>query len=107
MIIRARLEMRREDGANEKLVFHGTTSRCFLVDGDSRSPCVALSCSFCCILRGSFLVSKAGSAGRTFKRCDTPARLFSAENVLIFWPFQVRSGRVHVYGILQVSLFTY
>ncbi|KAG8997537.1 hypothetical protein FRB90_012490, partial [Tulasnella sp. 427] len=63
------------DGANEKLVFHGTVRYCSLGDGDEDEDgdgnmelCEAKMCCLCSILRTSFLVSKATSAGKAFKR---------------------------------------
>ncbi|KAG9044297.1 hypothetical protein FS837_008389 [Tulasnella sp. UAMH 9824] len=56
-------------GANEQLVFHGTSRECSLGEEAYRSTlCESTTCTLCCILRNSFLVSKSGSAGRTFKR---------------------------------------
>ncbi|KIO27723.1 hypothetical protein M407DRAFT_72785 [Tulasnella calospora MUT 4182] len=54
-------------GVNEQLVFHGTTRTCSLGE-DISDLCEKVTCILCCILKTSFLVSKSGSAGRTFKR---------------------------------------
>lgn len=56
-------------GANEQLVFHGTERICSLGEKDEHvTLCQRTTCRLCCILQTSFLVSKAGSAGRSFKR---------------------------------------
>ncbi|KAG8914618.1 hypothetical protein FRC00_012014 [Tulasnella sp. 408] len=56
-------------GANEQLVFHGTSRECPLGEESYRSTlCESMTCTLCCILKNSFLVSKSGSAGRAFKR---------------------------------------
>lgn len=56
-------------GANEQLVFHGTERICSLGEKDEYSYlCYRTTCRLCCILQTSFLVTKAGSAGRAFKR---------------------------------------
>ncbi|KAG8915089.1 hypothetical protein FRC00_008079 [Tulasnella sp. 408] len=56
-------------GVNEKLVFHGTTRSCSLGDDEGYiSLCEKMNCRLCCILRTSFSVSMAGSAGRGFNR---------------------------------------
>ncbi|KAG8966062.1 hypothetical protein FRC05_002903 [Tulasnella sp. 425] len=71
------LEIRHgRSGINEKLVFHGTARSCSLGEGEGDlSLCEISTCSLCSILRTSFLVSKAGSAGRTFKRCVVAVRV--------------------------------
>ncbi|KAG8950922.1 hypothetical protein FRC04_006986 [Tulasnella sp. 424] len=51
-------------GINERLLFHGTTRSCSLGEGEGYSSlCEMSSCRLCSILRTSFLVSKARSAG--------------------------------------------
>lgn len=57
-------------GVNEQLMFHGTTRSCSLGEEEQDIIlCEKVTCSLCCILRTSFLVSKAGSMGRGFNRC--------------------------------------
>ncbi|KIO27722.1 hypothetical protein M407DRAFT_72766, partial [Tulasnella calospora MUT 4182] len=54
---------------NEQLVFHGTTWSCSLgQEEENVNLCQNMTCSLCCILQTSFLVSKACSAGRIFSR---------------------------------------
>ncbi|KIO27719.1 hypothetical protein M407DRAFT_23033 [Tulasnella calospora MUT 4182] len=56
-------------GLNEQLVFHGTSRHCALGEGvEPSTTCEEIGCSLCCILKTSFLLSKAGSTGRSFKR---------------------------------------
>lgn len=65
---RARLQA-RHGSDNEKLLFHGTHNRCLMGDAEAyKELCEAPTCKLCAILGTSFLVSKAGSAGRAFKR---------------------------------------
>lgn len=72
MNCRTRLEAKNDyHGANEQLVFHGTSRQCSLGEYEECiSLCGSTDCSLCSILRTSFLVSKAGTAVRvlTFKR---------------------------------------
>ncbi|KAG8915088.1 hypothetical protein FRC00_008078 [Tulasnella sp. 408] len=57
-------------GVNEQLVFHGTSRTCSLGAGEGYidTLCERTTCVLCCILKTSFLVSKCGTAGRTFNR---------------------------------------
>ncbi|KIO27727.1 hypothetical protein M407DRAFT_37603, partial [Tulasnella calospora MUT 4182] len=49
--------------------FHGTSRHCYLGEYEGYvTMCELAICSLCSILRTSFLVTKAGSAGRSFKR---------------------------------------
>ncbi|KAJ4474296.1 hypothetical protein J3R30DRAFT_655231 [Lentinula aciculospora] len=59
---------RFKKGANEQLCFHGTQRSCALGDDNSQVfLCNSAECPICCIIRGSFDVSKCGSA-HSFKR---------------------------------------
>ncbi|KIO34826.1 hypothetical protein M407DRAFT_210286 [Tulasnella calospora MUT 4182] len=54
----------------EQELFHGTSRRCMLGNEPELSkPCNNTSCRLCCIVRGSFVIAKAGTAdGRAFLR---------------------------------------
>ncbi|KIO27721.1 hypothetical protein M407DRAFT_23035 [Tulasnella calospora MUT 4182] len=59
----------RWNGVNEQLMFHGTTRGCSLGEEEQDiTLCEEMTCSLCCILRTSFLVSMAGSARRGCNR---------------------------------------
>ncbi|KAG8997536.1 hypothetical protein FRB90_012489, partial [Tulasnella sp. 427] len=60
------------DGINERYLFHGTHRYCSVGERDNDTElCEHSICSFCSILRTSFSISKAGSAGRLFQRFGT------------------------------------
>lgn len=77
------LEMRNGwSEVNEQLVFHGTTRSCSLGEEEQDiNLCEKITCSLCCILRTSFLVSKAGSVERGFNRCVEVAAVLGTEAI--------------------------